>query len=309
MHPEELRVYEASLAAAAAGNAENIQVPNTGVTSANVSQTNMPNPAITPANVSQTNVQALKHSSANSNIPDMRLGHHNSPAPDIEVITSHPDMVTTLHNAEFETRHTLYEVNGNMKPVQAVRQISMPTMEYEETTPDVVMTQLVPAAVEPTHMMALSTVSMVRMNDLCRGAQQQNLNIARHIGTLTPLNLNVTELHSGRHQQQLVESPSLAEMEDQGYMAARRVADSFPNNRHHVANLNANMQLHHQHQNLGSLGQHTVAAAMVPNDALQGYTTLNLYQPHGEMAAMTVPAFPGNPYVHHNMGYNRGGNM
>ncbi|XP_049776069.1 uncharacterized protein LOC126163165 [Schistocerca cancellata] len=222
-----------------------------------------------------------------------------------------------------------------------------------------------------TPMMALSAASMVRVNDSCRNPNQiprnehmsavedgsadrnmstVNPNLTRRgmtavdilnshgLATITPLNLNVSEVHASRSQH-IPESPSVTD-EEASYLTGTRRTDSFANSRHHLQNLNPNIQIHHQeqHHSMGHVGralpepaalsrmQHTQHPGAVSMDSVaplqvQGYSTLNHLYHHGDAmpsavaaaiahsGTVAVPAFPGNPYVHHNIGYARSGNM
>ncbi|KDR24404.1 hypothetical protein L798_04357 [Zootermopsis nevadensis] len=178
-----------------------------------------------------------------------------------------------------------------------------------------------------------------------------------HIQSLTPLNLNISEIHSNRQQQHSMNSSSnLSGMDDSDLMSrGRRVMDGFPSSagqRPHISTLNSNMhQVHRQqhHHSLAALsrgsdsdrdmldldraGQRDLSSLsqMHHHNQQQQHsamlhdfpTSLNhLYQHQGtsmssavaaaiaHSSTVGVPAFPGNPYVHHNMGYSRGnGNM
>jgi len=181
---------------------------------------------------------------------------------------------------------------------------------------------------------------------------------ASHIQSLAPLNLNISEIHSNRQQQQhsMNSSSNLSGMDDSDLMSrGRRVMDGFPSSagqRPHISALNSNVhQVHRQqhHHSLAALsrssdsdrdmldldraGQRDLSSLsqMHHHNQQQQHsamlhdfpTSLNhLYQHQGtsmssavaaaiaHSSTVGVPAFPGNPYVHHNMGYNRGnGNM
>ena len=169
---------------------------------------------------------------------------------------------------------------------------------------------------------------------------------ASHVQSLAPLNLNISEIHSNRQQQHSMNSSSnLSGMDDSDLMSRSR---GFPSSaqRPHLSALNSNVhQVHRQqhHHGLAALSrtadpdrdmldldragqrdlyhhnQQQQHSAMLHDFS----TSLNhLYQHQGtsmssavaaaiaHSSTVGVPAFPGNPYVHHNMGYNRGnGNM
>ncbi|XP_067010892.2 uncharacterized protein [Anabrus simplex] len=390
MHPEELRIYEASLAAAAAendgsGRSEDplqIYVPPTSDLEHHL-----------PNHMHQQDVNPVLHSSPT---PELKpIISHSNP------INTHSNPITSLSASDYDRHPSMYNSSGSMSVSMKTSQgpphiprstanhlnsMSASNSEYTSASPQDVsdinrgtlghMTESSEPSVISS-MMGMASASMPRLNDnnSCRNPHQQsrnsqnllmdqdagsrnmaamNLNIRRnmnsasesllntsHLSSLAPLNLNVAEMHSNRHQHHLSDSPSLSEMEEVNYMSgARRGLDTFVNSRAHIPNLNSNIQIHRQqqHQSLTSLGRSLAERDMgVPSNlnrmhhgqhsgggsadvgGLQGYSSLNhLYQHHGESmpsavaaaiahsGSMGVPAFPGNPYIHHNMGYSRG---
>nr|CAD7399765.1 unnamed protein product [Timema poppensis] len=176
-----------------------------------------------------------------------------------------------------------------------------------------------------------------------------------HLQSLTPLNLNISEIHTNRQH-------SLSIMDESELLSRRRVLENFQTSnasvpRHHIPSLNTNLHsLHRQHQqhhhSLSSINRDAERELMELNRSstqremlmtnsnvnvmhhsqhstgnseqvgvLHDFSTsLNhLYHQHqtptmtsavaaaiAHSSTVGVPAFPGNPYVHHNMNYSRG---
>nr|CAD7395333.1 unnamed protein product [Timema cristinae] len=176
-----------------------------------------------------------------------------------------------------------------------------------------------------------------------------------HLQSLTPLNLNISEIHTNRQH-------SLSIMDESELLSRRRVLENFQTSnasvpRHHIPSLNTNLHsLHRQHQqhhhSLSSINrdaerelmelnrsstqremlmtnsnvnvmhhsQHSTSNSEQVGVLHDFSTSLNhLYHQHqtptmtsavaaaiAHSSTVGVPAFPGNPYVHHNMNYSRG---
>ncbi|XP_067010606.2 zinc finger protein 37 isoform X2 [Anabrus simplex] len=374
MHPEELRIYEAALAAAEnEGSKSPVSAAQIAVKMAAAAAASS---GINKANLEEQHSNVSAPDLASSSSPP--ISTENSPALSLQPKAT----ISCLHTSELEAsslpmeKHSIF--GTTLDSCSSFVKRTSPQEYHEPSHPDhkYINTSALSGSEHPgqvnehiqplSDMGLMSSMSMTRMNNSntldnfrsahnlpptseTRNTSTINLNVSRrnesllnssHMAALTPLNLNVSEMHANRQQHHINESSTVSDMEDSSYMS-RRALDGFVNSRHHIPNLNSNIQLHRQqqHQSLTSLSrsladrdmgvasnlnrmhhaQHSASGSGEPIGGLQNYTSLNhFYQHHSESmpsavaaaiahsGSMSVPAFPGNPYIHHNMGYSRG---
>ncbi|PSN42181.1 hypothetical protein C0J52_09858 [Blattella germanica] len=376
MHPEELRLYEASLAAAENNDSQVPSDAQTGIPTANS------NPEQHTADQVALNMNASLQNSLTP-VPKQEI---SAPLSEYQRRTS-----TDSHMYGSPAIKTLHSPNISRPSGNTMQAATLDFSGSSSSDPDMaraVMGHLASssgasmlrnASMLPSLVPISSAASMIREAEanncnnvrssqhsrglpsddgscdrsqtaMSMNGSRRSLNAstadsilnASHVQSLAPLNLNISEIHSNRQQQHSMNSSSsLSGMDDSDLMSRSRGFASSAQ-RPHLSSLNSNVhQVHRQqhHHGLAALSR----GADPDRDMLDldraGYhhnqqqqhsamlhdfpTSLNhLYQHQGtsmssavaaaiaHSSTVGVPAFPGNPYVHHNMGYNRGnGNM